>query len=132
MSDLYVYRAMLVRVVDGDTYDMMIDPGFYLTYAARVRLKDYDTPELRRGSEYEKQKAQEACDAALAWFNEAVDDLMVRTHKADSFGRWLADPFYLDGNGDSFWLSDHLCELGLASEWPTRWHEEFDHTLESA
>lgn len=105
---------------------MMIDPGFYLTYAARVRLYGFDTPELRRGSEYEKEKGREASDAALGWFNDAGDDLLLRTHKADSFGRWLSEPFFVGFGGREEYLGPHLRGLGLASEYPTRWRDEFD------
>lgn len=134
--DLYVYRAELVRVVDGDTYDMMIDPGFHLTYAARVRLFNWDTPERYRGTAYERAKAAEATEAVEQWMSmKAGWDLYVRTHKDDSFGRWLAEVFVVATNGlgeeKEQHLSAHLAGLELATQWPDRWHEVYDHTREA-
>ena len=41
----YKYRARLVRCVDGDTADLDVDLGFYLTARIRCRLTGVDTPE---------------------------------------------------------------------------------------
>ena len=128
--DLYVYRvAEVVKVVDGDTFDLVVDPGFRLAYADRFRLFGWDTPEMRRGSDFEKSEARRARQAAVDWIDDAGGDVMVRTHKADSFGRWLAEVF----REDEDWttpagaLGLHLQSLSLATEWPTRWREVFDH-----
>ena len=44
----YVYRAKILRVVDGDTVDIDLDLGFGVKYAKqRVRLLGIDTPESR-------------------------------------------------------------------------------------
>lgn len=133
-SDLYVYRSELVRVIDGDTFDFMIDPGFYLTYAARVRLFDWDTPERFRGSPYERERAYEATEVVKAWMQaHAGWDLYVRTHKADSFGRWLAEVFVVTTNGTGEeredHLSTHLADRELATQWPDRWRDVYDHTI---
>lgn len=73
-----------VRVVDGDTVDLRIDLGFYLTAALRFRLLGVDTPE--RG----QPGWAEATDFARQWI-AARTTLRVQTHKSDSFGRWLGD-----------------------------------------
>jgi len=44
------------RIVDGDTYDLLIDLGFGAALDIRVRLLGVDTPELR-GQTKEKGKA---------------------------------------------------------------------------
>ena len=41
--DKYVYRAKLMRVVDGDTIDAMIDLGFDTWIKRRIRFKGIDT-----------------------------------------------------------------------------------------
>lgn len=117
---MYTYRAELLRVVDGDTYDLKVDTGFYMTYAHRFRLYGYDTPELYRGSDFEKKEAQTAKNFVEEWF-AANPDFWIRTYKADSFGRWLCDVFT-----DQDRLSDALVEAHLATEWPTRWREVYD------
>ena len=44
---MYEYKVKeIVRVVDGDTVDILIDLGFGLTKKERVRVAGIDTPEL--------------------------------------------------------------------------------------
>jgi len=45
---MYNYKAIITRVVDGDTYDAEIDLGFNIKVKQRLRLKDVDTPETWR------------------------------------------------------------------------------------
>lgn len=128
-DQLYVYRVTeIVNVVDGDTFDLVVDPGFRLAYANRFRLLGWDTPEIRAGSQHERAEAQRARQAATEWMNADAAALMVRTHKADSFGRWLAEVFREneDWNSPAGSLGLHLQSLSLATEWPTRWREVFD------
>ncbi len=63
-SDLYLYRARPVHIIDGDTIDVLIDFGFQLHQKVRLRLLGINTPEIR-GSEREaglrsKQFVEEA------------------------------------------------------------------------
>jgi len=44
---MYEYKAIITRVIDGDTYDFLIDLGFGITYKDRLRLYGVDTPEVR-------------------------------------------------------------------------------------
>lgn len=80
----YDYRLVeVIRVVDGDTIDARIDLGLHLTAALRFRIADIDTPE--RG----KPGWTEATEYTRAWLI-AHTGIRMETHKADSFGRWLA------------------------------------------
>lgn len=125
-TDLYVYKVRdVIDVVDGDTYDLILDVGFHQRMASRFRLNGWDTPELRRGSDYEKECAQEATQTVERWLDgyvAAEQQILARTHKSDSFGRWLVDLFV--GADD---LGEWLGGNGLATRWPTRWREEYDH-----
>lgn len=88
---MYTYEIRRVhRVVDGDTYDLELDLGFYQFGVYRVRLLGVDTPEIYgRNATPEGQAAKEAVEA---WFelHSNGDVLVAKTQKADSFGRWLA------------------------------------------
>ena len=44
---MYEYKARLLRVVDGDTIDAMVDLGFYVWVKQRIRLYGVDTWECR-------------------------------------------------------------------------------------
>lgn len=95
----YLYRAEVVRVVDGDTVDVDIDLGFYIWIRKqRVRLLDIDAPEVKGNSKV-------AGLAASEFLKNLVDGktVIIRTAKGkdgadrdDSFGRWLGT-IYLDG-----------------------------------
>jgi len=43
---IYIYKAELVRVVDGDTVDLIIDLGFDTSRKERFRLYGIDAPEM--------------------------------------------------------------------------------------
>jgi micrococcal nuclease len=53
---MYRYKARLVRVVDGDTLDAMIDLGFSTWVKKRIRLAGIDAYESRTRNKVEKKK----------------------------------------------------------------------------
>ena len=124
----YVYRiANVRRVVDGDTYWFDLDAGFRTTVLVNIRLHGYDCPERARGSQHERDQAKYATGYADAWLLGTPGALWVRTEPdPDDFGRWLGEIWAEDGDGTKLLLGEYLRSLGLASVWPTRWHEEYD------
>lgn len=127
---MYVYRARCVRVVDGDTVDLVIDLGLRITSHQRIRILGVDTPELRRGTEEEKKLGRIArdfvhrvlvvdqnSDEVISHLPTGVSPdypILVQTHKADSFGRWLGQVFYVQRDGTEVNLSEVLLREGLA------------------
>ena len=107
-ADRYVYAARCVQVIDGDTLDLDIDLGFFVTLRQRVRLRGIDTPELRGK---DKDRAVAARTEVTIWTDGV--ELLIRTEldEADKYGRLLAE-IWVDGLATS--LSDHLVERGLA------------------
>ena len=58
---MYEYKVKeVVKVVDGDTIDVVIDLGFDLSKKERVRLAGIDTPESRTRDLDEKKLGLEA------------------------------------------------------------------------
>jgi endonuclease YncB( thermonuclease family) len=111
-EQLWVYRARLVRVVDGDTLDATIDAGFHAYRTERLRLLGVDTPEVF-GPKAEPAGA-EATIYAKAWFADAGPGdwpLIVRTEKSDVFGRFLAVVWRAS---DGACLNDDLLASGHA------------------
>jgi len=47
MSRIHIYQAKIVEVIDGDTFDLMIDLGFNTFTKQRMRLYGIDAPEMR-------------------------------------------------------------------------------------
>ena len=52
----FSYRVnKIIKIVDGDTIDVMLDLGFDIMYKSRVRLFGIDTPESRTRDKIEKK-----------------------------------------------------------------------------
>ena len=68
------YRVKeVLKVVDGDTADFLIDLGFSLTIKQRVRIAGIDTPEKRTRNLEEKKLGIEATN----WLEEKIADALV-------------------------------------------------------
>lgn len=64
---MYHYKAIVTRVIDGDTFDAQLDLGFGITYGQRFRVVDLDTPETYRPkSEAEKEHGKQATEKAIS------------------------------------------------------------------
>lgn len=124
MSEYRYKVTEIMKITDGDTYWLFVDVGFRHSFLAHLRLNEWDTPELNRGSDFEKSEARRATVVVNDFLLEGIshDELVIQTYKdPDSFGRWLADVW----NGDRH-LGEHLASLNLATAWPTRWREVYD------
>lgn len=44
---IHIYQAKIIEVIDGDTFDLMIDLGFNNFTKQRMRLYGIDAPEMR-------------------------------------------------------------------------------------
>lgn len=127
----YLYEVVGVeKITDGDTYWLQLDVGFRQQMLAHIRLFGWDTPELYRGSEFEKERAREARDEALTFFERwlPAHKVWCQTEKdPDSFGRWLGRIFVDDDKLDGVVsLGQELEDMELATTWPTRWRDIYD------
>jgi len=112
----YIYKAKVLRVVDGDTYDFLVwleereeDLGFKITLTTivkqeqRHRLREVDTWETyrqKRDSEHYK-KGVAATEAVKQWFEDAADGdgfVLIETVKDRSgkYGRYLVNAYKMD------------------------------------
>jgi micrococcal nuclease len=89
---MYEYYVKKVEaVVDGDTIDVLIDLGFDILFASRVRLAGIDTPESRTKDLAEKKLGLEAKEY-LKYKLKDAKDVKIKTEKMDSsekYGRIL-------------------------------------------
>lgn len=86
---MYEYRVKeVVRVIDGDTIEVLIDLGFDLTKKERVRVAGVDTPEVRTKDSQEKSLGGDASQFAKEWFSQE-GEIIVRTEKDGKYGRML-------------------------------------------
>ena len=86
---MYEYAVKdVVRVVDGDTVDIIIDLGFGLTKKERVRLAGIDAPESRTTNLEEKEFGLDAKEFLQRRLDDC-DNLIVKTEKDGKYGRML-------------------------------------------
>lgn len=84
---MYEYKAIVIKVVDGDTFDVNIDLGFNIMVKKRLRLLDCDAPE-HHGPHGERAKEL----TALLQHELEGREVVVRTRKdrTGKYGRVLA------------------------------------------
>lgn len=93
---LYWYIARLVRIIDGDTIVVDVDLGMHTwKHKVTLRIKDIDTPEPRGDT---KVAGVAATDFAKQLFEEKAATLCIHSTKEDSFGRWIAEVRFQDGD----------------------------------
>ena len=109
------YSCKLVRVVDGDTADAMIDLGFDTWVKKRIRFKGVDTWESRTRDLEEKAKGLEA-KAFTKDLLENSDDgkFSIISYGLGKYGRVLGELF-VKGHEKS--VNDLLIENGHAYEY---------------
>ena len=113
----YIYRAKLVRVVDGDTVDALIDVGFDIWVKKRIRYRGVDTWESRTRNLEEKKKGL----AAKARNKELLESVSsksgyfrIKSYGTGKYGRVLADLFIQDKEGTTININKQLIKEGHA------------------
>ena len=115
--DKYIYRAKLVKVVDGDTIDALIDVGFDIWVKKRIRYKGIDTWESRTRDLAEKEKGL-AAKARNKELLELVSNksgyFRIKSYGTGKYGRVLADLFIQDKEGNTININKQLIKEGHA------------------
>lgn len=113
----YNYKAKLVKVVDGDTIDAMIDVGFDIWIKKRIRYKGIDTWESRTRDLDEKKKGL----AAKARNKELLESVskksgyfIIKSYGTGKYGRVLADVYIHDSDNNHIWVNKQLIKEGHA------------------
>jgi micrococcal nuclease len=104
---LWHYRAIVKRVIDGDTIDAEVDCGFSVTTVQRLRLASINCPETRGDEKVAGLSAKAFVESQLPVGSEIV----INTAKDDSFGRYIAQVWY---GSDHKCLNTVLVEHGYA------------------
>jgi micrococcal nuclease len=108
---MHQYKIKKVnRVIDGDTIDVDIDLGFWVTVSYRVRLKDIDAAETRTLDVEEKKEGVKA----RLWLEKELarkGEWIIETHKEDKYGRILGTLYFV---GDPVTLNERMLNEGIA------------------
>lgn len=114
-KNVYYYNAEVKKVIDGDTFDIVIDLGFDTLRKGRVRLYGVNTPESRTTNLEEKQKGLAAKEFTDQWLTKAGNKVKIETilDKNEKYGRVLARVWNLEGSC----LNTDIVAAGLAREY---------------
>jgi len=114
----YFYEAKLLRVVDGDTIDALIDVGFDIWVKKRIRYMGIDTWESRTRNLAEKEKGLHAKARNKQLIEENDSKFLVQSHGLGKYGRLLGEVFITsyEGNeeGGPFSINQILMQEGHA------------------
>ena len=111
----FIYRASILRVIDGDTLLVRLDLGFDVLIGQRIRLAAVDAPPIN----------EDGGEDAFAYVRDQMaksKKIVIRTSKEDVHGRFVGHVFYsLDERmewgrvyRDGRWLNQELLDRGLA------------------
>lgn len=108
----WIYNAEVKKVVDGDTFDIIIDLGFDVLKKGRVRLYGVNTPESRTSNVEEKKMGLAAKEFTDQWLTSANHKVKIETiiDKNEKYGRVLAKVWNESGEC----LNDAIIASGLA------------------
>jgi len=88
---MYEYEANLIRVIDGDTVDAMIDLGFGTWAKRRIRLAHIDAFECRTRDKEEKAKGLKAKARLIEVLAQTGDEFYLNSIGVDKYGRCLGE-----------------------------------------
>ena len=109
-SDLFTYKGVIERIVDGDTMIVRIDLGFKTRIRQYLRLRGIDCPEIATD---QGKRAKRFVERELS----CAPFIILTSSRADKYDRYLADVFYAKGAvplADLIYLNQKLLDEGLA------------------
>ena len=115
--DKYIYRGKLLRVVDGDTIDAMIDLGFDTWVKRRIRYKGIDTWESRTRDLDEKKKglaAKARNKVLLTKVSNKPNYFRLVSHGTGKYGRVLGEIHIMDKDETKMSINETLIKEGHA------------------
>ena len=90
MSD-WMYEAHFVRATDGDSGELVVDCGFFISHTIKYRLARIDTPEIRGKTLEERNRGKAARQFVEEFFLKNGRACVVETRKTEKWQRWLAE-----------------------------------------
>ena len=109
-----VFKAKLIRVVDGDTIDAQIDLGFDVFINKRIRLWGINAPERRSDDVHEVSTAKRALMRLASILALSGGEFYLVAHGSGKYGRCLGEIF-VESMQES--VNKVLISEGLAEEY---------------
>lgn len=95
----FTYSAVVIKWVDGDTVDLLVDLGFTVHIKQRFRLEGIDTPERIQEGFLDAKKAAEK-------FAPPGSYVVVKSIKTEKYGRYLGTIFSAGESVNKFLLDE--------------------------
>ena len=90
---MYTYNAKVVKVVDGDTIDALVDLGFDTWKQVRIRMQGINAPESRTRDLEEKKLGLAAKARLKEILKENKNKFILISHGVGKYGRCLGEIF---------------------------------------
>ena len=111
----FSYNATVVKIIDGDTVDALVDVGFSIMTKKRIRFLGINTPESRTRDKEEKVRGLAAKDRVVELLSENDNKfVIIKSHGVGKYGRCLGELF-VDGHEES--INQVLVNEGHAVEY---------------
>ena len=112
---MYVYKAKIVKVYDGDTVTAVVDLGFGITNTIKIRLYGIDTPEIRGDERPDGLVSRDRLRELILDKEVIIKTIKDRTGK---YGRYLAEIYQWDGTQQNrISVNEMLITEGLAEKY---------------
>ena len=111
----YEYDAKLIRVIDGDTVDAMIDLGFDVWVKKRIRLYGINAPETRTKNLEEKEQGFVTKDRLQELLDTVNGNFILVSQGVGKYGRCLG--ILLIGEQGEIHINDLLLSEGLVEKY---------------
>ena len=108
------YKAILIRVIDGDTIDAEIDIGFDVFVKKRIRLWGINAPEKRATEKDEARAANNALRRLAEILALSHGEFELITHGNGKYGRCLGEIFVKEHSES---VNQVLINEGLAEKY---------------
>ena len=109
---LYVYKAHVTDVYDGDTCTVDIDLGLHTwIHGEKIRLSRIDAPELRGEEREEGLKSRDYLRSLIL-----DKEIILQTFKdtREKYGRYLGEIWVADENGQYYNINEKMVNEGYA------------------
>ena len=110
---MYEYNAKLIRVIDGDTVDALIDLGFDVWVKKRIRLYGIAAPATRTKDLDEKAQGLLTKERLSALLEASDGRFILSSHGVGKYGRCLGTLFIEKQNINELLVSEGLAERYL-------------------
>ena len=110
----FSYNATVVKIIDGDTVDALVDVGFSIMTKKRIRFRGINTPESRTRDKEEKVRGLAAKDRVVELLSENDNKFVLKSYGVGKYGRCLGELF-VEGHEES--VNQVLINEGHAVEY---------------